>query len=325
MTSAEAVLGGPVVDDSFRAMGCAARVLLVGGDEALADAARHRIEDLEARWSRFRPESELSRLGDRPGVPVVVSQETFTLVERAVRGWEATGGLYDPTVGDAVAALGYDQSFDLLAARPRAEPQPAIDAEPSPGCVGIGLDPLVRAVVLPPGVHIDPGGIGKGLAGDLVVAEMIAAGVQGVLIDLGGDLRVAGTPPDGRAWTISIEDPLDPERELARVGLLDGAVVTTSVTWRTWDVAGRSVHHIVDPSTGDVSASDVISATVVAGDGWWGEVLAKAAFLAGLDAGADLVAEAGATGVLVGSARRVREVDGFDAYRRSGDSGEHSR
>jgi thiamine biosynthesis lipoprotein len=172
--------------------------------------------------------------------------------------------------------------------------------------------------MLPPGVRIDPGGIGKGLAGDMVAGEMLAAGAAGVLIDLGGDLRVAGVPPDGNAWTISIEDPFDPERELTRVALLDGAVVTTSITWRKWEIAGRKVHHIVDPSTGDISASDVVSATVVAGEGWWGEALAKAAFLAGMDEGANLVAASGATGVLVDCSGRVREIDGFDSYKRLG-------
>lgn len=299
-------------------MGCAARVLLVGGSDELAAAARRRIGDLESRWSRFRPESELSRLGEHPGDPVVVSLDTYTLVERAVRGWEATAGRYDPTVGDAVMVLGYDRSFELLAQRPPSEAASTIGADPPvvPGCAGIELDPVVRAVTLPAGVRIDPGGIGKGLAGDMVAAEMLAAGAAGVLIDLGGDLRVAGVPPDGNAWTISIEDPFRPERELARVALLDGAVVTTSITWRKWELAGRTVHHIVDPSTGDLSTSEVVSATIVAGEGWWGEVLAKAAFLAGMDEGADLVAASGATGVLVDSAGRVREVDGFGSYSR---------
>jgi len=302
-------------------MGCAARVLLVGGSDDLAAAARSRIVELEGRWSRFRPESELSRLGEHPGDPVVVSLDTYTLVERAVRGWEATAGRYDPTVGDAVAALGYDRSFELLAQGPAGHAREAastVGADPTavPGCAGIELDPVVCAVTLPSGVRIDPGGIGKGLAGDMVAAEMLAAGAAGVLIDLGGDLRVAGAPPDGKAWTISIEDPFDPERELTRVALLHGAVVTTSITWRKWDRAGRTVHHIVDPSTGDISTSDVVSASIIAGEGWWGEVLSKAAFLAGMDEGADLVAASRATGVLVDAAGGVRELDGFASYSR---------
>ena len=297
-------------------MGCGARVVVVGGGEDLVETARRRIDDLESRWSRFRPTSELSRLGEHPGVPVVVSEETFTLVAKAVSGWEATGGRYDPTVGDAVAALGYDRSFDLVAAKASRDTHAAYDAEPrpAPGCAGIVLDPVVSAVTLPQGVRIDPGGIGKGLAGDLVVAEVLAAGAAGVLVELGGDVRVAGVPPDGRAWTSSVENPFDPERELTRVALLDGAVVTTSTTWRRWNRDGRAVHHIIDPVTGDVAGTEVVSVTVVAGEGWWGEVLAKAAFLAGIDEGAALVAESGSTGVLVGSAGTVREVDGFDVY-----------
>lgn len=296
-------------------MGCASRVLVVGGGDRLAEAGRRRIEVLESRWSRFRPDSELNRLAAYSGVPVVVSRDTFMLVERAVRGWEETGGRYDPTVGDAVSAIGYDRSFELLGDRVEDRgPRAAVPRVP--GCSGIELDEVVRAVTLPPGVSIDPGGIGKGLAGDMVVAELLDSGASGVLVDIGGDLRVAGEPPDGQAWLIAIEDPRDTARELARVALLDGAVLTTSRAWRSWSAGGREVHHVVDPATGDASGSDVMSATVVAGEGWWGEVLAKAAFVAGAEEGAALVAAAGATGVLVATSGVVHEIEGFGAWSR---------
>lgn len=312
--------GSGVSEMRFRAMGCAARVVLVGGAPALIDAARGRIDDLEARWSRFRQGSELNRLGDLHGRPVVVSEETLTLVERAVRGWTATGGLYDPTVGGAVAALGYDRSFEQVLAGQLCDARDRADGpgEPSPGCAGIEIDPVVGAVTLPAGVRIDAGGIGKGLACDIVATEMISGGAYGVLVELGGDLRVAGSPPDGHAWRIAIEDPFDTGQEIARVALLDGAVATSSTTWRRWVRGGRPVHHIIDPFTGDVSSSDVVSATVVAGEGWWAEVLAKAAFVAGLDRGAALVADAGATGLLIDGAGAERAVEGFDLYRDPG-------
>lgn len=290
-------------------MGAAARVLVVGGPGGLAEEAVRRVEDLEARWSRFRPGSELSQLNERPGVPVIVSEETFGLVERAVSGWEATGGRFDPTVHDAVVAAGYDRSFELVGPRAGGAPELAVGA---PGCTGIVLDPVVRAVTLPTGARVDPGGIGKGYAGDLLVDELLAAGAAGVLVDLGGDVRVAGEPPAGDAWVLGVEDPFDESGELARLALAAGAVATSSRRFRRWSAGGREVHHLLDPRTGEPASVDVASATVVAGEGWWAEVLTKAVFVAGMREGPALLARLGATGVVVSCGGDVAEIEGFE-------------
>lgn len=296
------------VERRWRAMGCEARVLLVGATERLGDEAVRRVDDLEARWSRFRGRSEISRLNARPGVPVIVSEETFALVERAVIAWESTGGRFDPTVHDAVVAAGYDRSFELV--EPRHEPPGT--ATVVPGCAGIVLDATVGAVTLPGGVRLDPGGIGKGYAGDLLAAELLAAGAEGVLVDLGGDLRVAGEPPDGEAWVVAVEHPFDESREVARLALADGAVATSSRRFRRWSVGGHEVHHLVDPRTGSPVEGDVVAVTVVSAEGWWAEALTKAAFVAGVDDGRALVAVLGATGLLVSASGEVVEVDGLE-------------
>lgn len=124
-------------------MGTSAHVVVVGGDEArLIDAARRRLDDLERRWSRFLPGSEVSRLNRRPERPVVVSPDTFMLLARSVDAWHATGGRFDPTVLPAMLAAGYDRDFAAVAtaAAPRRAPQP------TPGCGAIRLDPAVHAV-----------------------------------------------------------------------------------------------------------------------------------------------------------------------------------
>ncbi len=254
-------------------MGTSAHVVVVGGDEArLIDAARRRLDDLERRWSRFLPGSEISRLNRRPDRPVVVSPDTFGLVARSVDAWHATGGRFDPTVLPAMLAAGYDRDFAevALAALPLGSPLP------SPGCGGIRLDPAVSAVWLPAGVGVDPGGIGKGLAADLVSRELVEAGAAGVLVNVGGDLRVRGTPPAGDEWTVAVEDPADGARELARFGLTSGAVATSSRLRRRWHAGDRDVHHLIDPTTGSAAQSDVTTVTVVAADAWWAEALATA-------------------------------------------------
>ena len=96
----------------FRVMGVQASVVVVDGAPGLSQAARARIDELERRWSRFSPDSEVSRLV--PGAANLVSDDTYALVECAVAGWRLTGGRFDPTVRDAVVAAGYDRSFDQI-------------------------------------------------------------------------------------------------------------------------------------------------------------------------------------------------------------------
>src|SRR5439155_18637591 len=140
----------------------------------------------EAKWSRFRATSELCRLNDAAGAPVVVSPDTFALIARAVDAWRDTGGRYDPTVLAALEAAGYDRDFDAVA---RTGAPATGERAPAPGCAEVEFDPMVSAVRLPHGVALDLGGIGKGAAADAVSAELFDAalpGVRGVLVNLGG-------------------------------------------------------------------------------------------------------------------------------------------
>jgi FAD:protein FMN transferase len=267
-----------------RAMGSDAHLLVVtndgsdGSDELLA-AAWGRIDELEGRWSRFRPDSEVSALNRHGGVPVIVSADTFALVEHAIAAWDVTGGRFDPTVGAALAAHGYDRDLSELL----DGTAPVGNAEPAPGLAGTWLNPGLNAVTLPGGVSFDPGGIGKGLAADLVAQCLLDAGAAGALVNLGGDLRTAGEPPDARGWAISLPDPLAPHRELARFALPDGGVATTSRLRRRWCTTVGEAHHLIDPATGRPADTDVVAVTVVADQAWRAEALAKAFFLAGPD------------------------------------------
>lgn len=285
--------------ERFRAMGSDAHLIVAGPDAAaLLRRGRRRIEELEQRWSRFRDDSEISELNRRAGEPVVVSEDTWALLTRAIDGWRVTGGCFDPTVLDAVVAAGYDRSFDdLVAAGDRVERTGPAPARRARGCDGIVTVPPARMIVLPEGVRIDPGGIGKGLAADLVVAELLAAGATGVCVNLGGDLRVDGRPPAGSAWGVDVEDPWSGEVR-ARLSLTSGAVATTSRTRRFWETADGRRHHVIDPATGMSASSGLAAVTVVTGEAWRAEVLAKAAFVAGT-AGAGVVLDAHADGALL--------------------------
>lgn len=297
------------VERRFRAMGTDVHVV-VGGPHAArhAEEATGRIRDLERRWTRFDDGSEISRLNRAGGRPTAVSPETLDLVERAVTGWRATGGAFDPTVLDAVTELGYDRDFAALGEGVREHRV----TRPARGCVGIVISRGTGVVRLPEGVHIDPGGIGKGLAADLVVRGLVADGAKGCCVNVGGDLRVTGRAPHGGPWVVEVEDPMRPGEGIGCLRLARGAAATSSRTRRTWSTPAGRRHHLVDPSTGDSARSGVASVTVVTGWAWRSEVLAKAVFVAGPEAGVALVEREGAAGLLVDDGGRVHRAGAIE-------------
>lgn len=300
---------GAAHERALAAMGTHAHVV-VCGPPALLDVAADRIADLERRWSRFRPDSEVSRLNAGGGEPVAVSPETFLLVSRAVEAWRLTDGWYDPTVLDALERAGYDRSFRDPTSSVHRAAEPPAPPVPSPGAGGVALVPGLRTVRLPVGVRFDPGGIGKGLAADLVVAELRRAGAAGACVNLGGDLRVAGEPPTRHGWVLGVDDPTRAGC-VVPLALDDGALVTSTRRLRRWVRAGAQLHHLIDPRTGWPSASPVHTVSVVAREAWWAEVLAKAVLLAGPADGAELARRAGVDALVAMDGGRVLELGGW--------------
>ena len=289
-------------------MGTDVHVIAVGGPVSLVELARDLIEDLEARWSRFRPTSEVSFLNLRAGRPVRLSPETITLLERAVEGARLTGGRFDPTVLGDVVRAGYDRSFELL-----PEGASAGRSELRSGWREIVIDPGSGTAMLPEGVGFDPGGVGKGLAADLVLERLLGEGAAGACVNVGGDLRVEGQPRRGDAWAIDVAHPLRP-RAHTLLGFRSGAVATSTRTRRAWGPERDRRHHLIDPATGRPARTGLASATVVASRGWQAEVFAKGAFVAGLSEGLVLLARAGVEGVLVGDDGSAYPSAGLDRF-----------
>lgn len=256
---------------TWHAMGTTARAWFSSPDDELLRTAQARVAELEARWSRFRPTSDVTRLNEAGGRSVTVAPETIDVLELAAAWWRATGGLFDPTVLRALVAAGYDRSLD-------GGHGPIAAGEPAPGLDGLVLDRATGIARLPVGVAVDLGGIGKGRAVDLLASEL--AHLPGGLVDLGGDLRVWGTAPDGEGWPIALDDPRDGS-EVAVLGLGSGAVATSSVLRRRWTDGHRSAHHLIDPRTGRPGAGEVVAVSVAAAAAAPAEVLAKAALLTG--------------------------------------------
>jgi len=279
----------PSATRTFRAMGTECELIVYGsGADELVGMGAQRVELLEQCWSRFRPTSELMHLNSLAGTgPVPVSEDLLTLVAIMLEAWKATGGLFDPTVIASMNALGYDRDFASVIAR---EAIAAVTAQltRAPGMGDVVVDEEAITIALPAGVGLDPGAIGKGLAADIIVEELMNAGADGVLVNLGGDIVFAGAPGSDAPWVMAIIDerlPRDAEDRVVRhlefeAGTDHGAVATSTTLKRVW-ANGR--HHVIDPRTGDVARTDLVQATIAAATGWWAEVAATTALLLGSD------------------------------------------
>lgn len=248
----------------FPALGTTA-ALLVTDPRALPAAEavlRAELTAVDLTCSRFRPDSELSRVNLRAGTPTTVGEQFAEALQDALRAARLTDGAVDPTVGSAVIALGYDRTFASL--RPDdARTVPV--ARPVPGWQRIVFDPRTRRLRLPPHTRLDLGATAKARTADRAARHAAAATGCGVLVGLGGDLATAGPPPEG-GWRIALAD--DHARPAAgsgpAVAVTGGALATSGIRVRTWRRGGRTLHHIVDPATGEPAAPVWRTVTVAA-------------------------------------------------------------
>lgn len=270
--------------ESFHAMGCASQITVVSHDSAAAtdliSVARRRIEHLERRWSRFQPTSDICRLNAASALPVPVDPATVRLVTAMIESWWATDGAFDPTLLGSLVGLG-DATSWLDTTKVSTVPAGAsLRGTPKT----IGVDAEGHIVQLPAGTTLDAGGIGKGLAADLVVEELLAAGALGALVSIGGDVRVAGTAPQDGGWAIDVASPFEGGSVLATLRLHVGGVATSGTHFRRWTAAdGTPAHHLLDPATGLPTHTPLIAATVIAGTTAWAEAWTKAVMVCGAE------------------------------------------
>ncbi len=216
------------------------------------------IEEMDRAASRFRPDSEVAALSRAGGSPVRVGSLMFESVLVALSVAEWTDGAVDPTVGRLMEDLGYDGDFAGMAEtseRPRSAPnRELVDARNRRQACwrSIEVDFEKRTVRVPDGVLLDLGASAKALAADRAAASIARRTRTGVLVSIGGDISVAGPPPDG-GWAIGIAQssstPADSVDQV--VAITSGGLASSSTTIRSWNRSGRVVHHIVDPQTGD--------------------------------------------------------------------------
>ena len=295
-------------DSTFHSMGCDVRVLigpplregLPGPDEA-ATRARAFVDDFAARLSRFRPDSELSRLNADPRAAVPASPLLRAAVGAGIWAANRTGGLVDPSLLDALERGGYRDSLD--GATPASLRQ-ALDATPVRVPAGPGPAALWRTLAVdhrgglvrrPPGVRFDTGGTGKGLAADAVACRL--ANYSRFVVDCGGDIAVGGAAALARPYEIAVEHPLTGEH-VHSLTLSSGGVATSGLNVRIWRRAdGSFAHHLLDPATEEPAWTGLIGATALGGSALEAETLSKQALLSGPDRARQVLAPLG--GLLV--------------------------
>lgn len=270
----------PLLEERRRMMGTtvslhlAMEVAELAAAQAALRAAWGWLAEVEARLSRFDPQSELSALhramragpGEAEpsplrmagkGVPVartygfVASPMLFDCLACALDAAEQTNGLFDPALLPNLRAAGYDQDFAAIKHRDLGPPPPIVPA--TGRWREIRLDPDQRTIAMPPDVQIDLGGIAKGWAADHVI-DQIFASFPNALVNVGGDMRLRGGPGPGVLWAVAIDRPTvadeDNDDHLAIITPGEGGVATSGANRRWWRQGNHVSHHLIDPRTG---------------------------------------------------------------------------
>jgi thiamine biosynthesis lipoprotein len=215
----------------------------------------------------------------------------FEVVSLALQLYRQTGGLFDPSILEALEQAGYDRSMDEI----RLHGSTAVTVLPRPKLHyfnEVRLDQERCRITLPVEMRIDLGGIAKSWIAEKA-AVLLSSWTTACAVDAGGDIFFAGLPAGEQAWQVTLEDPLDEKGELAVLKVPPGAVATSTVTKRRWKQGNREQHHLIDPRTQQPADTDWLSVTVVASHAAQAEVYAKSLLIGGPQAVEQLTHNAG--------------------------------
>ena len=287
---------GRVMASTFHVIAHSASV----GEKILVDTIHEvvsYVEHLEHCWSRFLITSDVSRINQLgvSGGEIRVDPSTLTLLSYMVEGFQRTAGRFDPTVVRALIDAGYMTSIE----DPARVSVVSSDRVPSTSILDLEIDPSTNTVFIPGGLAVDPGGIGKGLAADLAVAHLLSAGLDGAMVEIGGDLSMGGRSIDTAGWLVDVEHCNPDDGLLCSLAISGGGVATSSRRSRRWVHNGLDRHHQIDPRTEKCSTSDLTAVTVIAPTGWLAEIHATAALATGSEAVISYLEGHGLSGIAV--------------------------
>jgi thiamine biosynthesis lipoprotein len=266
---------------NFRALGTDILVCVDNGADqapaALDDVPRW-FADWEQTLSRFRADSELSRLNQMVDQPIRVSDVLWDVFQSSRDAAQLTEGLVTPTVLDAMLGAGYDRDFASLALQQSAALAMRERVSPLDAVI---FDAAAQTIQLPVGVHLDFGGIAKGWIAHQTAERLKAFGAT--LVNCGGDIAISGALLNGEPWEIGVYRPFDREGDYAETLYFDAAcgVASSATDRRRWMQGGQTRHHIIDPRTGLPAETDVVHATVVAANAVEAEAAAKSVLIRG--------------------------------------------
>ena len=306
LINTERLLKTPTQRIDFQAMGTSFFCILVGADQEICGATFNLANELEAKWSRFIPDSELMLLNNNPDSMHVVSDATLRLVSEMKLGHELTQGLYTANILGELIDLGFAESRVNSANVTTWQARAHSSADLS----DVVIDLEAESVSVPSGVALDAGGIGKGLAADLMSDYAMQLGAMGVAVFAGGDVAIKGMSVEAAGWRVDISDPNDVTKFIASVELSRGGLATSSpMGWKI----GNS-HHIIDPRTLKSSNSNVIQATVIAQNASQAEVLAKMCVILQASEGLARINELGVAALLVDEENQVHTSENWKTY-----------
>jgi thiamine biosynthesis lipoprotein len=272
--------------ERFACFGSRCTVLVSGADatrsaSAAVREARHSLELWHEQFSRFLPDSELSRLNADPRREVPVSPLLARLVAAIGAAGRLSDGLVDATLIEPLQAAGYEhdlgESLELTRALALAPPRKPASASAASGWRELDVDLRNGIVTRPRGLQIDSGGLAKGLFADVLAARL--ARHRSFAVDCAGDIAIGGRA--GAARRIEVESPLD-DSVLHTFEVAVGGIATSGIARRSWrDEQGRPAHHLLDPASGRPAFTGIVQATALAPSALEAEIRAKCALLAG--------------------------------------------
>lgn len=269
----------------------------------ISDELFSEIDNSERKYSRHISGSEIARVNENPGKPVKVSEDTIDMIEKSLKFSSLSDGLFDVTVGPLV------DLWDINGENPHVPDQAEIDSVLERiDYRRISVDSENSTLsVLNEGMSIDAGAIAKGYIADRLVSILREKNVKHALLNLGGNLYMHGSKPDGSDWNVGIRNPYGLQGDyIAIVSVRDLSVVTSGIYERYFEAGGKRYHHILNPKTGYPEDNNLASVSILSHSSAEADGLSTTIFLLGLDNGMSLIEQTdGVEAIFVTTDRKI--------------------